>query len=130
MQRRAAWSARHGSGASSTAREALERVHQLKRDAVKVQQALLRGEIRHVAAILNRSWPAKQRTARGVSNSHIEELHAAALAHGAIAGEVSGSGCGGIFMFIVPPHNRAKLIRGLNQMRATASAVHFTGDGA
>ena len=109
---------------------ALASLHELKRDAVEMKQALLRGEIRHVADILNRSWLAKKRTARGVSNSHIEELHAAALAHGAIAGKVSGAGGGGFFMFIVPPQNRVKLIRNLNQMRATASAVHFTGEGA
>jgi len=109
---------------------ALASLHDLKRDAVEMKQALLRGEIRHVADILNRSWLAKKRTARGVSNSHIEELHAAAMAHGAIAGKVSGAGGGGFLMFIVPPQNRVKLIRSLNQMQATASAVHFTGEGA
>jgi D-glycero-alpha-D-manno-heptose-7-phosphate kinase len=109
---------------------ALASLHELKRDAIEMKQALLRGEIRHVAEILNRSWLAKKRTARSVSNSHIEELHAAAMTHGAIAGKVSGAGGGGFFMFIVPPQHRVKLIRSLNQMQATASAVHFTGDGA
>jgi D-glycero-alpha-D-manno-heptose-7-phosphate kinase len=109
---------------------ALASLHALKRDAIEMKQALLRGEIRHVAEILNRSWGAKKRTARSVSNRHIEELHAAALAHGAIAGKVSGAGGGGFFMFIVPPQHRVTLIRSLNQMQATASAVHFTGEGA
>ena len=108
---------------------ALASLHELKRDAVEMKQALLRGEIRHVAEILNRSWLAKKRTARSVSNSHIEDLHAAALAHGAIAGKVSGAGGGGFFMFIVPPQHRVRLIRTLNRMEATASAVHFTGEG-
>ena len=111
-------------------RAALDSLHQLKRDAVEMKQALLRGEIRHVAEILNRSWSAKKRTARSVSNRHIEELYEAAMDHGAIAGKVSGAGGGGFFMFIVPPQNRVKLIRSLNQMQATASAVHFTGEGA
>ena len=109
---------------------ALASLHSLKRDAIEMKQALLRGEIRHVAEILNRSWLAKKRTASGVSNSHIEDLHAAALAHGAIAGKVSGAGGGGFFMFIVPPHHRVALIRSLNRMQATASAVHFTAEGA
>jgi D-glycero-alpha-D-manno-heptose-7-phosphate kinase len=109
---------------------ALDSLHQLKRDAVEMKQALLRGEIRHVAEILNRSWLAKKRTARSVSNRHIEDLYDAALGHGAIAGKVSGAGGGGFFMFIVPPQNRVRLIRSLNMMQATASAVHFTGEGA
>lgn len=110
--------------------DALASLHALKRDAVEMKQALLRGEIRHVADILNRSWLAKKRTARGVSNSHIEELRDAALSHGAIAGKVSGAGGGGFFMFIVPPQHRVRLIRSLNQMQATASGVHFTAEGA
>ena len=109
---------------------ALDSLHQLKRDAVEMKQALLRGEMRHAAEILNRSWHAKKRTARGVSNRHIEELYDAAMAHGAIAGKVSGAGGGGFFMFIVPPQHRVQLIRSLNQMQATASAVHFTAEGA
>jgi D-glycero-alpha-D-manno-heptose-7-phosphate kinase len=111
-------------------RTAMDSLHQLKADAVDMKQALLRGEIRLVADILNRSWLAKKRTARSVSNRHIEELYNAAMDHGAIAGKVSGAGGGGFFMFIVPPQNRVKLIRNLNQMQATASAVHFTAEGA
>jgi D-glycero-alpha-D-manno-heptose-7-phosphate kinase len=109
---------------------ALDSLHQLKRDAVEMKQALLRGEMAHAADILNRSWRAKKLTARSVSNRHIEELYEAAMAHGAIAGKVSGAGGGGFFMFIVPPQHRVNLIRSLNQMQATASAVHFTAEGA
>ncbi len=110
--------------------DALESLHQLKRDAVEMKQALLRGEIRHIAEILGRSWLAKKRTARAVSNTHLERLYAAALAEGALAGKMSGAGGGGFFMFIVPPQHRVRLIRSLNAMDATASAVHFTGEGA
>lgn len=110
--------------------EALESLHQLKRDAVEMKQALLRGEVRHIAEILNRSWLAKKRTASAVSNRHMEALYEAAMAHGALAGKVSGAGGGGFFMFIVPPPRRVHLIRSLNQMNATASAVHFTAEGA
>ncbi len=118
---------RYMSGADAGA---LDSLHQLKRDAVEMKQALLRGEMAHAAEILNRSWQAKKRTARSVSNRHIEDLYDAAMAHGAIAGKVSGAGGGGFFMFIVPPQNRVALIRSLNGMQATASAVHFTAEGA
>ena len=110
--------------------EAMDSLHQLKRDAVDMKQALLRGEVTQVANILNRSWDAKKRTASAVSNPHMEALYAAAMAEGALAGKVSGAGGGGFFMFIVPPQRRVQLIRHLNGMAATASAVHFTPDGA
>ena len=109
---------------------ALDSMHELRRDAVEMKQALLRGELREMAAILHRSWLAKKRTAHAVSNPHIEALHAAALAEGALAGKVSGAGGGGFFIFMVPPQRRVHLIRSLNQMAATASAVHFTAEGA
>jgi D-glycero-alpha-D-manno-heptose-7-phosphate kinase len=109
---------------------ALASLHDLKRDAIEMRQALRRGDIRLVAEILNRSWHAKKQTARDVSNGHIEALRAAALARGAIAGKVSGAGGGGFLMFIVPPQHRAALILSLNEMKASARAVHFTETGA
>ena len=110
--------------------DAIAGLHQLKADAIEMKQALLRGEIRHMAEILNRSWAAKKRTADGVSSDTIDTLHATALAHGALAGKVSGAGGGGFVMFIVPPQRRVALIRSLNDAGAVASAVHFTQEGA
>ena len=109
---------------------AIDSLHQLKSDAIEMKQALLRGEIRHMAEILNRSWAAKKRTADGVSSPTIDRLYEAALAHGALAGKVSGAGGGGFVMFIVPPEDRMALIRGLNETGAQASAVHLTSEGA
>ena len=110
--------------------DAIAGLHQLKADAIDMKQALLRGEIRSMAEILNRSWIAKKRTADGVSSREIDALHATALSHGAIAGKVSGAGGGGFVMFIVPPQRRVELIRSLAETGAQASAVHFTQEGA
>ncbi len=110
--------------------EAIESLHRLKADAIEMKQALLRGEIRHMAEILNRSWAAKKRTADGISSDAIDSLYETALAHGALAGKVSGAGGGGFIIFIVPPQLRAGLIRSLNEGGATASAAHFTTEGA
>ena len=110
--------------------EALTSLHQLKQDAIEMKQALLRGEIRHMAEILNRSWQAKKRTAAGISTKLIDDLYAAAMSHGALAGKVSGAGGGGFVMFLVPPDRRIPLIRGLTEAGVHASSVHFTADGA
>lgn len=110
--------------------EAVESLHQLKQDAIEMKQALLRGEIRHMGEILNRSWIAKKRTASGVSTQLIDQLYGTALSHGAIAGKVSGAGGGGFLMFIVPPQQRVRLIQALREGGTEASAVHFTAQGA
>ncbi len=108
----------------------LDSLHQLKRDAVEMKEALLRGEIPRMATILNRSWDAKKRTASGISTGRIEALYELAFASGAIGGKVSGAGGGGFMMFIVPPDRRIAVVRALNAAGGHASGVHLTGQGA
>ncbi|MCC6718002.1 MAG: dehydrogenase [Acetobacteraceae bacterium] len=109
---------------------ALDSLHQLKQDAIDMKQALLHGEIAALAAILNRSWIAKQRTAAGVSTARIDELFRVAMANGATAGKVSGAGGGGFIMFLAPPEAQVRLIRALTAAGGVASPVHFTSEGA
>ena len=109
---------------------AVESLHQLKRDAIEMKSALPRGEIRHMATLLNHSWEAKKRTAGGISTDAIEKLYERAFAEGAIGGKVSGAGGGGFMMFIVPPERRIAVVRGLNALGGIASGVHFTRTGA
>jgi D-glycero-alpha-D-manno-heptose-7-phosphate kinase len=115
---------------TAVADPAIESLHQLKQDAIDMKQALLRGQIGRMAELLNHSWEAKKRTAGGISTDTIEQLYQRAMAEGAIGGKVSGAGGGGFMMFIVPPPRRIAVIRGLNQLGATASGVHFTPTGA
>lgn len=105
---------------------ALEGLRQLKRDALEMKDALLRGQILRMAEVLNRSWQAKRQTAAAVSSSRIEELYDLAPSNGAIGGKVSGAGGGGFMMFIVPPHQRIAVVRALNEAGGTASGVHLT----
>jgi D-glycero-alpha-D-manno-heptose-7-phosphate kinase len=108
----------------------IDSLHQLKHDAQEMKQALLLGEIPRMAAILNRSWEAKQRTAYGISTDRIEELRDIAFANGAVGGKVSGAGGGGFLMFIIPPHRRIAVVRTLNAAGGNASGVHLTERGA
>ena len=110
--------------------DSLTSLHQLKSDAVEMKQALLRGEIRRMGTILNRSWAAKKRTAQGVSNVVIDTLYDTAMQHGAIAGKVSGAGGGGFLMFIVPPQARMDLIQALNAHGGIANTVQLSHAGA
>ncbi len=118
------------SAGQDPAADVLDSLHQLKRDAMEMKEALLRGEIPRMASILNRSWAAKKRTASGISTGRIEQLYDLAFSHGAIGGKVSGAGGGGFMMFLVPPHRRISVIRTLNEAGGTASGVHLTRQGA
>jgi D-glycero-alpha-D-manno-heptose-7-phosphate kinase len=109
---------------------ALEGLHQLKREALEMKDALLRGQIARMAEVMNRSWLAKQQTAPGISTGRIEALRELAFASGAIGGKVSGAGGGGFMMFIVPPNRRFQVVRALNEAGGDAGGVHFTSQGA
>lgn len=109
---------------------ALQAMHQLKTDAVEMKQALLRGDIRDVAEILNRSWQAKRRTSDLVSNSVVEQVFDLARRNGAVAGKISGAGGGGFLMLMTDPEQRYRLITALNESGVQASPVQFTDGGA
>lgn len=108
---------------------ALDALHQLKQDSIEMKAALLRGQIRRMAEILNRSWTAKKSTARNISNAAIDDLYELACRSGAVGGKVSGAGGGGFLMFIGPPERRLHLIEALNEAGAAASPVKFTTAG-
>jgi D-glycero-alpha-D-manno-heptose-7-phosphate kinase len=109
---------------------AVDAMHQLKADAVDMKQALLGGNIQGVADVLNRSWQAKQRTSKFVSNSRVAEIFALGLKNGAVAGKVSGAGGGGFLMFMTDPEQRYRLVTALNEAGVLALPVQFTERGA
>jgi D-glycero-alpha-D-manno-heptose-7-phosphate kinase len=62
-------------------------MHQLKQDAIEMKLALFKGQIRHVATIMNQSWLAKKSTAAGISTAEVDELLDLALTLGAWGGK-------------------------------------------
>jgi D-glycero-alpha-D-manno-heptose-7-phosphate kinase len=110
--------------------KSVEAVHQLKRDATSMKEALLRGNIRRFGEILGTSWKAKQNLADQISNPGIDAVMDAALDAGAWAGKVSGAGGGGFIVFIVDPVERVKLINVLNELDGRVVPFQFEPHGA
>jgi D-glycero-alpha-D-manno-heptose-7-phosphate kinase len=94
-----------------------------------MKTALLAGDIREMARILDDSWKAKQMTAAGISTDRIDRLYDVAFGSGALAGKVSGAGGGGFVMFLVHPEDRLGLLDALNAAGGSAGAVKFTERG-
>lgn len=109
--------------------DALAGLHRVKREAVQMKEALLRGDFARLAESLRDSWAAKKRTARSVSNTQIDSVYDRALNAGALAGKVSGAGGGGFMMLLVAPHKRMDVIRELQSCGGQVMNCHFTEDG-
>ena len=88
-------------------------MHQIKRDAYVMKDALLHNDLHTFSNTLGRSWEAKKRTASGITNAEINRIHDLAIAAGALSGKVSGAGGGGFLFFIVAPERRPHLLKTL-----------------
>lgn len=109
--------------------DAIEAMHGIKNEALVMKECLLRGDFSGIVESMRQGWESKKRSAKTVSNPHIEEIYNAAIASGAIAGKVSGAGGGGFMMFFVPTERRMEVIRKLNDFKGQVSNCHFTKHG-
>jgi len=109
--------------------ESLEAMHGTKREAVVMKECLLRGDFAGIVDSMRQGWESKKRSAKMVSNPHIDGVYNAAIDAGALAGKVSGAGGGGFMLFLVSTERRMDVIRALNQLGGQVSNCHFTKYG-
>lgn len=109
--------------------DAIEAMHGIKREALIMKECLLKGDFDGIVQSMRMGWDNKKRTARTVSNSHIEEIYASAMEAGALAGKVSGAGGCGFMFFFVPTEQRMEVIRALGRYDGQVSNCHFTKHG-
>ncbi len=108
----------------------LDAMNALKKDAVAMKEAILRGDLKRYADILRQSWEAKKKLAASISNPFLDAIYDDAIDAGALAGKISGAGGGGFFMFFVPPDKRMALVRRLQKHNGQVMNFHFTAMGA
>lgn len=109
--------------------EALEAMHGIKREAIEMKECLLKGDFNGIVSSMLEGWKNKKRSAKTVSNIHIEKIYNAAINAGALAGKVSGAGGGGFMMFFVPTERRMDVVRALSEFEGHVSNCHFTKHG-
>jgi D-glycero-alpha-D-manno-heptose-7-phosphate kinase len=109
--------------------DALEAMHNVKREALVMKECLLRGDFRGLVESMRLGWENKKRSAKTVSNAYLDEIYDAAINAGALAGKVSGAGGGGFMLFFVPTESRMDVIRALGKFEGQAGNCHFTKHG-
>jgi len=113
-------------------REALEAMHQIKQEALRMKEALLRGDFRLLHDVLRSSWEAKKHMARHIVNAKIEEIYSRALKAGAYCARISGAGGGGFMIFLADPMRKLQLAEELRNSEDSGIVYgnHFTNVGA
>lgn len=110
--------------------QSMSATQNLKQEALDMKEALLKGNIRRFADVLEQGWISKKRTAAGVSNPHLDRIYDAAIQGGAYSGKVSGAGGGGFMMFVVDPLRRSNVVRALRAQSVIPMHVQFCDQGA
>ncbi len=113
----------------SGSEDALEAMHGIKREALVMKECLLRGDFDGLVESMRLGWENKKRSAKTVSNPHIDAIYDAGIKAGALAGKVSGAGGGGFMLFFAPTEKRMDVIRALNGFSGQVSNCHFTKNG-
>ena len=109
---------------------ALAATHRLKLEALQMKEAVLRGDLRRLAEVMQAGWVAKKHIASSVNNPMIDALEQVAFENGATAAKVSGAGGGGFMMFMCDPAERIRLVHALAAQGGTLWDTRFTSHGA
>jgi D-glycero-alpha-D-manno-heptose-7-phosphate kinase len=107
----------------------LEGMHQLKKQAIAMKEAILRGELNKIGKILNNGWKYKKQLTDQVTNPLIDDIYNTALGNGAIGGKISGAGGGGFIMFYCQDEGKHKLMKALKKFGGEFRSFEFTKFG-
>jgi D-glycero-alpha-D-manno-heptose-7-phosphate kinase len=112
-----------------TNKSSLDAMHEVKADSLLMKEALLKGEISKFSDILGKSWKAKKRVSKSVTNNEIDRIYDLAIECGAYSGKVSGAGGGGFMFFMIEPTKKLYLIKELNKEQGRVVNFEFTKYG-
>jgi len=112
--------------------EAVQAMHEIKQEALRMKESLLRGDFCLLHEVLRSSWESKKRMASQIVNEKIEKLYAVALEAGAYCARISGAGGGGFMMFLTDPMRKNRVAAALRDCedKGVVYGCHFTYVGA
>lgn len=107
----------------------IEAMHQLKRQALMMKEALLKGRLHEIGEILDFGFQQKKLMAEGISNSLTEEIYEVAKKAGATGGKISGAGGGGFMMLYCPDISKYRVMDALHTFGGHCKSYQFTKHG-
>ncbi len=110
--------------------KSIEAMHQLKRQAQLMKEALLKGRIHEIGEILDFGFRQKQQMADGISNDLIDELYEQAKKAGATGGKgYRGPAAAGFMTFYCPGISKYEVMEALAPFGGYCKPYQFTDHG-
>lgn len=107
----------------------IEAMHQLKKQALMMKEALLCGNLDEIGKILDFGWQNKKQMASGITNPELDTIYSTAIENGATGGKISGAGGGGYMFFYCPQNTRYQVIESLKKFGGYVERYEFSTDG-
>jgi len=109
--------------------KSLEGMHELKRQASLMKEAILKGNFDGFADCLRDGWEAKKKTSSVISNPKIDQMYQFIMENGGKAAKISGAGGGGFMMIVCDPKRRFELVQKLKETDGQVLVTSFTERG-
>lgn len=108
----------------------IEGMHELKKYALEMKIALLKGDFEGLASSLNSGWKSKKKTSSAITNPEIDKIYDFIMNNGGKAAKISGAGGGGFMMILCEPTERFNLIKKLQDTDGKVMTPQFIERGA
>jgi D-glycero-alpha-D-manno-heptose-7-phosphate kinase len=109
--------------------ESIDAMHNIKKQAVLVKEALLKENLDDIGRLLQYGYDFKKKMATGIATPMMEEIYKTAINAGATGGKISGAGGGGFMFFYCPGNTRHAVIKALEQKGGFVKRYQFTNEG-
>lgn len=109
--------------------KSIEAMHQIKKQAYEIKEAILKGNLDEIGHILHRGWEFKRDMADGISTPLFEEIYKTAIDAGASGGKISGAGGGGYVFFYCPANTKFEVSKALEKLGGRVQPYSFTKKG-
>jgi D-glycero-alpha-D-manno-heptose-7-phosphate kinase len=107
----------------------IEAMHQLKEQAQRMKEALLKGKLNEFGDILDYGHQQKRKMAEGITNPLMDEMYETAREAGASGGKISGAGGGGFMIFYCPGNTKYNVIKALEKFSGQHKNYQFVEHG-
>ncbi len=116
--------------ASAGNEKSLQAMHEVKKIAIEMKEAVLTGDITGFVQCLARGWEEKKKASSVITNALMEEVYDYAMMNGAKAGKISGAGGGGFFMFFVDIARKVEFIEAMKLKGGQLICPKFVKNGS
>ncbi len=107
----------------------IDAMHQLKEQAQRMKEALLKGKLNEIGEILDFGFRQKRLMAEGISNPLMEDIYDTAKKAGATGGKISGAGGGGFMIFYCPGNAKYTVMQRLEKFGGYSRSYQFVEHG-